>query len=425
VAKKLVIVESPNKTHKIQTYLGNDFEAIATSGHFMDLPQKSLGVKTDDDFAVKNVVVPGKENTYDYIQKKASKASAIYVATDLDREGEKIAADVSDTVKKITKAPVYRMRYTEITKAALQKAVENVGELDENLIDAQLARRITDRLCGYKTSFVTKQSTGGSSAGRVQSVALRLIVERCREIAAFVPEEYWEITAYLLSPKKEPFAARLEDKVKVPDEKTANEIYSLIKKGSPVVAAVESKMVEIKTKSPFNTTLLISASKSILGWSNTKTMSVAQQLFEGGNITYHRSDAVSMAPEAFSAVCSRINKYGSEYLAKPAYFYKNKDSAQAAHEGIRICQIEKESIDGVDQNKLYRMIWKRTIASQMTPLRETRNRVEIDISGYKFIANGSSLVFDGFTHVWDYNKKSDVVLPNLKSGDICTFNLEK
>lgn len=423
--KKLFLIESPGKCHTIQKILGGNYEVLSTKGHIMDLPPKKFGVDLKNNFEPTYEVLSGKEHITDQIINKAKKCDIVYLATDGDREGSVISKNLYDLLINKVKCPIKRVCYTEITKSAILKAIENATTIEETmpLVNSQIARRITDRFCGYKTSFLTKMATGGISSGRVQSVALRLIVERCKEIKEFIPEEYWEVRADLLSPSNEQFFAYLDEKVKIKNEDEAREIYDKVKTGTPVVTSVESKVVETKTRAPFETQTLISTAKSVLGWTNSKTMSVAQTLFETSRISYHRTDAVSLAAEANTTIRGLIvSHYGNDYLSKPANFYKNKSSAQAGHEGIRPTEMGLEKYGSGDESKLYSLIWKRAVASQMTPVKDKRTKAVLDISGYKFVANGSVRLFSGWRKCWDYGSDDDVILPELKKGDKCKWN---
>ncbi|MFA6088625.1 MAG: DNA topoisomerase [Candidatus Woesearchaeota archaeon] len=424
---KLVIIESPGKISSLKKILGPGYDVIATFGHCVDLGKK-LSVDVKDDFKPTYEILPNKKDVIKDIKKKALKAEAVFLSTDSDREGEIISKHIYDILKPTIKAPIYRASFTQITKNAVLEAINNPREIDQNLVGAQTARRILDRLCGYKTSFPTKQATGGTSAGRVQSVALRILAEREKEIKGFVPKEYWEIVANLLSPKKEEFSVKLDVKIEVRTEKDALEIYEKVRNGTPVVKEVLSSIVEVKPYPPFATQALCAAAKSYFGWSSEKTMKIAQDLYEGmgsghGFITYMRTDSYMIEPGTILALRNHIsNNFGNNYIPDKPNFYKNKASAQAGHEAVRPVSVSDTSVSSGDHNKLYDLIWKKTAASQSVPSKEQRVKVIIDIAGYDFTANGNVILFDGWKKIFNYVNSESNILPALSKGDICFWN---
>jgi len=429
MAKNLVVVESPGKIKAIKSYLGSDFEVIASFGHVADLPAKGINVDIKKDFKPTYAVNPDKKDVVKKIKAQAKKAKTVFLMMDSDREGSGIARHIANYLPQGT--VVRRVKSNSITKTAVQQAIENATEMsvDEDMFFSYEARRILDRLCGYRTSFLTQMATGGKSAGRVQSVALRILAEREKEIKNFVPQEYWEMTASLLSPAKEPFSATLDKKVKVKNETQAREIYEKVRKGTPVVKSIESKIVQIKPYPPFITQSMISAAKTNFGWSNDKTMKTAQDLYEGcgkgnGYITYHRSDSYTIDGGTLTAIRDHIfTTLGNSYLPEKPNFYKNKKSAQAAHTGILPTNVFTNTVESGDHQKLYEMIWKRTLASQSVPSEEKRVKVIVDIAKYDFIANGSLVLFDGWKKIYDYIHSEDVLLPDLKKKDVCQWAL--
>lgn len=415
---KLIVIEAPGKIKKFKQILGSEYDIIATLGHFVDLPEDKLAVDIKKDFEPTFEVQ--KTDVAKSLRTAAKSAKEIFIMTDEDREGEGIAQEVYNTIKEFAKCPVWRATTNAITKQGIEQALKKPGQIDEKKVEAFLSRRILDRIAGYKTSFITQQATGGRSAGRVQSAMLRLIVEREQEILAFVPEEYWVLTATFASPRKERYIGVLTDKIKVPDEKTATDIYDKVIKGKPVVASVETKEVSIHPYPPFTTLPMIAAASSVLGFTAKRTMSTAQDLYTSGHITYHRTDSPFMSPEAVNSIRSFIQThYGPDYLPSCPNAYHAKKGAQEAHECCRPTDINsKPDLDG-DHKKLYDLIWKRAVASQMTPGRDRKVKVVTVVSGYDFISNGVTRLFDGFRKVWNYGSGDDVVLPQLSEGDKC------
>lgn len=431
---KLVIIESPGKIKTLSKILGSQYRILASYGHVYDLPAKGMSVDIKNDFQPTFAIIPGKSDVIKLIKAEAKKAEAIFLCTDRDREGAAISYHIYESIKDCTKAPIYRATFTQITKEAVLEAIKNPGKIEDDsaMTESQMARRILDRICGYKTSFPTKMATGGSSAGRVQSVALRILAEREKEINSFVSKEYWEIVADLLSPNKEEFSVKLDSKVEIKTEikteKEAKEIYDIIKKGTPKVKEIISSIVEVRPYPPFVTQALCGAAKSYFGWSSDKTMKLAQDLYEGmgsghGFITYMRTDSCTIEPGTIAALRTHIsNSLGNNYIPDKPNFYKNKASAQAGHEGIRPTNISDTFVSSGDHNKLYDLIWKKTAASQSVPSKEQRVKVVVDISGYDFVANGNVILFDGWKKIFDYVNTESNLLPALNKGDICYWN---
>ena len=440
MAKGLVIVESPAKAKTIQKYLGKGFTVEASLGHVKDLPKSKLGVDVDNNFETDYVVIPGKEKVMARLKKLAAGVDTIYLAPDPDREGEAIAAHLAEelagvsingkknTKKKKPSVVVHRVTFNEITKRAVQAAFEHPREVDQNLVDAQQTRRVLDRLVGYQVSpLLWEKVRRGLSAGRVQTVALRLIVEREREIKAFQKKEYWTIDANLSASKPPAFDARFvgkgEEKVEVTNGEDAEKIRVTLEKADWLVRSVDRKERRRNATPPFTTSKLQQDSSRKLRFSVKRTMMIAQRLYEGvelgdegqvGLITYMRTDSVRTAPEALAEVREYIGKeYGTEYLPESPNFYKEKKAAQAAHEAIRPTsamrhpdQLKKYLKE--DEFKVYKLVWQRFVASQIVPAVFDQTTVDIDAKNgnetFWFRVTGSVLKFDGFLKVYEEAK---------------------
>ncbi len=394
--KGLVIVESPTKAKTIEKYLGKGFTVEASLGHVKDLPKSTLGVDTDNNFETEYVVIPGKEKVLAKLKKLALSADTIYLAPDPDREGEAMAAHLAEELgngargKKKKKKDgegerIRRVTFNEITKRAVQEAFEHPRDIDQNLVDAQQARRVLDRLVGYQVSpLLWDKVRRGLSAGRVQTVALRFIVDREREIKAFQKQEYWTIDAHLAASKPPAFDARFvgkgTEKVEVPNGEEAEKIRAALEKADWIVRTVDRKERRRNATPPFTTSKLQQDSSRKLRFSVKRTMMIAQRLYEGvdigeegpvGLITYMRTDSTRVSPDAIAEVREFIKtQYGAEYLPEAPNTYKEKKDAQGAHEAIRpssavrhpdqIKQYLKE-----DEYKVYKLIWQRFVASQI------------------------------------------------------------
>ena len=440
LAKGLVIVESPAKAKTIQKYLGKGYAVEASLGHVKDLPKSTLGVDIDNDFETEYIVIPGKEKVVAKLKKMASGVDTIYLAPDPDREGEAIAAhlaeELGDGAKKKKKKKdengnerIRRVTFNEITQRAVREAFERPRDIDRNLVDAQQARRVLDRLVGYQVSpLLWDKVRRGLSAGRVQTVALRLIVEREREIKAFEKKEYWTIDAHLSGPKPPAFDARFlgkgEEKIEIPNEEESKKITAALEKADWIVRSVERKERRRNATPPFTTSKLQQDSSRKLRFSVKRTMMIAQRLYEGvelgdeglvGLITYMRTDSTRVAPEALTEVREYItSNYGKEYLPESPNTYKEKKEAQAAHEAIRptsamrhpdqVKQYLKE-----DEFKVYKLIWQRFVASQINPAVFDQTTVDIDAKSgsdaFWFRVTGSVLKFDGFLKVYEESKE--------------------
>jgi DNA topoisomerase I len=418
MAKYLVIVESPKKTGYIKKFLGKDYDVTASVGHIADLPKKKIGVSIKDDFKPTYEVNADKKDVVKNIIAKAKKAELVYIATDLDREGEGIAQHIANILPQGTSYK--RIVYGSVTKKAVEDAIKNAGEINGDMVDSYECRRILDRLCGYKASFPVTQATGGPSAGRVQSAALRVLAEREKEIQSFVPQEYWPIEVELERENGERVIAivKVPKPLDIKNESEANAIIDVLKKEKWTVSKYEAKEKSNRAYAPFITSTLYQAASSVLGWGSKKTASVAQMLYEQGSITYIRSDSTYIVPDFVEGIRSTIpTKYGCDYLSNKINTWSNKASAQEAHEAIRITDTAIENVGGGDTRKLYELIWRRTVASQMANMVQFAGSAEFDCDKYKFGANGSRVIFDGWKKVWTYGSYSDSVLPEFVVGE--------
>ncbi|MBI1952383.1 type I DNA topoisomerase [Candidatus Saccharibacteria bacterium] len=412
--KNLVIVESPAKAKTIAKYLGKDFKVMSSFGHIRDLPKKDIGVDVGKNFEPTYQVPPDKEKVAREL-KSAAKGVVVWLASDEDREGEAIAWHVC-LLLGLEPTKTNRIVFHEITESAIKNAVAKPRNIDPKLVDAQQARRVLDRLVGYELSPVLwKKVRSGLSAGRVQSVAVRLIVEREREIKAFKPESSYKITAVFDASGSEVPAELTQ---KLTSDKLAEDFLKDISTASFKISAVVKKPGSRSPSAPFTTSTLQQEASRRLGYSVRQTMVLAQRLYENGHITYMRTDSVNLAGVAIDGAKSYIGQtYGDKYVQVRQYKTKSR-SAQEAHEAIRPTQIGTLSA-GADnaQKKLYELIWRRTLASQMAPAKIEKTEIEIDISGRKekFMASGEILEFDGFLKVYG-GGKDDRVLPDLTHG---------
>ncbi len=420
MGKSLIIVESPSKAKTINKYLGKDYVVEASVGHIKNLPKSKLGVDVENNYESKYEVIQGKEEVVAKLKKIASDAKNVYIATDPDREGEAIASDIADELTSENKH-IFRVLFHEITPTGVQEGMQNPHKVDKNLVESQRARRAMDRLVGYKVSpFLWKTVYYGLSAGRVQSVALRLICEREEEIKAFVAEEYWSVTGEFKTEKSEPFFAKLikiaGSDPKIQDETTATGYVNDIKKQKFAISDVQKKLVKRNPNAPFITSTLQQEAASRLRLSAKRTMMLAQKLYEGidlgdegtvGLITYMRTDSTRLSDDAVAGVREYIySNYGAEYLPKEARTFKKGKSSQDAHEAIRPTSIKftpkhvKKYLEK-DMYALYELIWNRFVASQMS--HATFDQLTVDITGgdYAFRATGSVPVFRGFLQVYD------------------------
>jgi DNA topoisomerase-1 len=425
----LIIVESPTKARTLGKFLGGDFDLEATMGHIKDLPKSTLGVDVEHNFAPEYIDVPKREQTIKDIIAKSKKAKITYIASDPDREGEAIASHVKEV---LGSSKSKRITFHEITKEAVEEALKNPRDIDTNLVDAQTARRVLDRLVGYKLSpLLWKKVRRGLSAGRVQSVAVRLIVEKEREIGKFKSDEYWEIFSKVKG--KSEFTVQLvkigEDKAEVKNKTESDKILNDLEKAEYKVAGVNKKQIVKSPYPPFTTSTMTQAGSRIFGWSSKKTMSIAQKLYEEGLITYHRTESLNLAVSAVTAARNLIKKeYGEKYLPEKPRFYKTQSKvAQEAHEAIRPTNVVNRQInlDEQDFTKLYDLIWRRFVACQMTS--SVYDETTIDVSAlqepqgkpYLLRASGQIMNFDGWRKVIPSKLDAEamVSLPEVSEND--------
>jgi DNA topoisomerase-1 len=449
VTKPLVVVESPTKVRTIKKYLGQRYSVVATVGHVKDLPSKEMGIDIERNFKPKYINIPGKQKVIKSLKQAAGESKDIYLAHDPDREGEAIAWHTADILNKKGRK-FHRVLFHELTKNAVNKAIASPVDLDRNKYQAQQARRILDRLVGYQISpLLWRKVQGGLSAGRVQSVAVRIICERERAIHAFESEEYWSITAHLENNAPPPFTAkfvkRKGKKIKIPDEKSAGSIVKELSGEEFTVEKVQKKTTKRNPFPPFITSKLQQEAIRKLRFSSKKTMSIAQQLYEGidigpgepeGLITYMRTDSTRIAKEAaFEALKLIKEKFGEKYVLEKPRFFKNRKKAQDAHEAIRPTSVYNTPDKlapylSKDQLALYRLIWNRFVASQMKQAIIIKNSISIRAGSCLFTASGSSVEFPGFMALYmsvddeieskSRKKKDD--LPELSEGMVLKLN---
>ena len=439
MSNNLVIVESPAKAKTIQKYLGNGYEVIASMGHVRDLPKSKLGVDVENNFQPQYIDMKGKGDVIKELKKHAKKCDKVYLATDPDREGEAISWHIAHILK-LDMNDNNRVEFNEITKTGIQNGMSNPHKINIDLVNAQQARRILDRLVGYKLSpFLWKKVKRGLSAGRVQSVAVRIVVERENEIRKFKPKEYWSVDAVFSSGGKSFKASLLSfegKKIDMPDGKFAHDILERLKGAEYTVKAVRKKVVKKQPSPPFITSTLQQDASRRLGFASKRTMKIAQELYEGvdikgmgavGLITYMRTDSLRISEEAQNSARDYIlSTYGKSYLPNTPKVYKSKKNAQDAHEAIRPSIIDltpsnvKPSLTD-EQYKLYKLIWERFIASQMENALLDTVSVDIEARDCLFRASGYSVKFDGFTVLYTESSESDdegkKELPPLSAGD--------
>lgn len=415
---KLVIVESPSKAKTIQKYLGKEYSVVASVGHIRDLPKSNRqAIDIKNDFKPHYEITPGKEHIVATLARLTKKASEIYLATDPDREGEAIAWHIAEACGlKHAK----RVAFHEITRNAVQAGIEHPRRIDQNLRRAQEARRVLDRLVGYDLSgLIWKKLRYGLSAGRVQSPALRILVEKEREIKSFIPENFWVITAKATCPDKTPITLTCSKEPK--EEREVNDIVKKAKAGSWSVLDVKESEVSRAPSPPFTTSTLQQSASSRLGFSPANTMRIAQKLYEAGLITYMRTDSFNMSDEARSVATKYIVKKFGEEFSEPRVYKTKSKNAQEAHEAIRPTDPSREKAGfSPDQQKLYALIFRRTIASQMTSARLLKTKVLANISDRSipdFVASGSRLLFPGWLELDTFARQDDMTVPKLAPND--------
>ena len=436
MAKNLVIVESPSKSKTIEKYLGKDYKVVSSKGHIRDLATSGplgLGVDIEHDFKPNYIPIKGKTNVIKSLKKDVKDSEMVYLASDPDREGEAIAWHLKDTLG-IKDKNYKRVLFNEITRDKVLNAIENPTVIDDNLVRSQETRRILDRIIGFRLSKLLQSKIGAKSAGRVQSVALKLIVDREREIEAFIPEEYWKIVAIFPEYEAELFKYKKDD-IELHSEDEAN--YVLDHLGEEyTVESIEKKEKARKSKIPFITSTLQQEASTKLGFPARKTMSIAQKLYEGidlgnetvGLITYMRTDSIRLSDDFVKPAMKYIEEqYGKKYVGyiKKA---KKKDNVQDAHEAIRPTSVLREPLKikqylSNDEFKLYSLIYKRTLASLMSDATVNQTTIIFDNNDYKFKTTGSILIFDGYLKVYaDYEKSEDKILPEIGDNEVATTN---
>ena len=414
MAKYLVIVESPAKVKTIKKFLGSNYEVAASNGHVRDLPKSQLGVDVENDYEPKYITIRGKGDVLATLRKEVKKAEKIFLATDPDREGEAISYHLIEALK-LQNKPVHRITFNEITKTAVKESLKNPRDIDLNLVDAQQTRRVLDRMVGYKISpLLWAKIKRGLSAGRVQSVALRIISDREEEINAFIPEEYWTLDAeFNVEGEKKPLAAKYHGSIE--NKEQLDKILKEIENAKYSISDIKKGERVKKAPLPFTTSTLQQEASKQLNFSTQKTMSIAQQLYEGvdvkgigtvGLITYLRTDSVRISDEAEKMAKEYIeNNYGSEFAKNDNTEVKTAKKVQDAHEAIRPTDIArtpaavKNSLSR-DQFRLYQLIWKRFTASRMNPAIYKTVSVKIEANGHSFTAATSKLEFEGFMSVY-------------------------
>ena len=435
--KYLVIVESPAKAKTIKKFLGRNYEVIASNGHVRDLPKSTLGIDIENDFEPKYITIRGKGEVLAALRKAVKKADKVYLATDPDREGEAISWHLYYALK-LENKNYSRITFNEITKTAVKDSIKHARDIDMNLVDAQQARRVLDRIVGYQISpILWAKIKRGLSAGRVQSVALRLICDREEEINLFIPQEYWSLEALLdVKGRKKPLEAKLignkEQKIEIHSEEEMNEILSYLKGKEFTVEGVKVTERLKKSPLPFTTSTLQQDASSKLNFAPQKTMRIAQQLYEGVNIkgqgtvgliTYLRTDSTRISVEADAAAKEYIKEaYGAEFVGAGTVAKKDDKKVQDAHEAIRPTYMTNSPASikdelSRDQFRLYQLIWNRFMASRMAPAKYENTSVKIAAGDYRFNASASKIAFDGFLSVYNINNEKSEGNVMLKSID--------
>ena len=440
MSKNLVIVESPSKTKPIEKYLGSDYKVVSSKGHVRDLSTKGkfgFGVDIDNDFKPDYITMKGKANVIKELKKEVKDANHVYLATDPDREGEAISWHLYDVLK-LKDSDYERVVFNEITENAVKEAFKHARKIDKDLVYSQETRRILDRIIGFRLSKLIQSKTDGSSAGRVQSVALKLIIDREREIESFIPEEYWTITGIFDEFNAELFNYNHKD-LEIKSEEEVNKVLNSLSDKFKV-ESVEKKLKNKQSKMPYITSTLQQDASNKLNFNSKKTMQVAQKLYEGielenetvGLISYMRTDSTRLSNDFISSVYSFVeDKYGKEYVGS-VKIAKKKDNVQDAHEAIRPTSIKRtpESVKKYltnDEFKIYRMIYYRALASLMAPAQTENTTIILDNNNYQFKATGQVIVFDGYLKVYsEYEDTKDTILPVVMEGsELVSKDIEK
>ena len=437
--KYLVIVESPAKAATIGKFLGNNYKIEASMGHVRDMPKSQMGIDFEHDFEPKYITIRGKGELLGKLRKDAKAADKVYLATDPDREGEAISWHLLHALNLGEEKPISRITFNEITKTAVKKSITEARDIDMDLVDAQQARRVLDRVVGYTISdLLWKKVKKGLSGGRVQSVALRLICDREGEIREFIPEEYWTLGAKLKDADGKVFEAKFygkgETKTELANEAETNEVLDGLKGKDFAVTDVKTGSRQKKPVAPFTTSTMQQEASKHLNMATQKTMMIAQQLYEGVNVkgegtvglvSYIRTDSFRISDEAYEAAVAFIKEtYGDAFVNPERIVYKSKGKTQDAHEAIRPTNVSRtpESIKdslSKDQYRLYKLIWERFVASQMSPAVYDTLSVKLSAGDYTFRASGSRLRFSGFLEAYSKGEEEDEkVIPKLTQGDI-------
>lgn len=451
MAKYLVIVESPAKVKTIKKFLGSNYQVVASNGHVRDFPKSKMGIDFDNDYDPQYITIRGKGEILAKMRKEVKKADKVYLATDPDREGEAISWHLSKSLK-LDDSKIYRISFNEITKNAVKDSIKHARDIDMNLVDAQQARRMLDRMVGYRISpLLWAKVKRGLSAGRVQSVALRIICDREEEINAFIPEEYWTLDAeFSVKGERKPLHAKFYGtsdgkKMSINSKEEVDIILNAIKGADSKITEVKKGRRIKKAPLPFTTSTLQQEASKNLNFATQKTMRIAQQLYEGveisghgtiGLITYLRTDSTRISDEALVSANEYIeSKYGNKYVAKQKTEIKSNNKIQDAHEAIRPTDISRTPADvkdslSRDQFRLYQLIWKRYTASRMTSAEYETTSIKIDVNGYRFTVSASKLVFDGFTSVYvmndDEKEESNTLIKGIdKESEISLKDIEE
>lgn len=436
--KNLVIVESPAKAKTLKKFLGSNYKIEASMGHVRDLPKSEMGIDIDNDFEPKYITIRGKGQLLAKLRKEVKSVDKIYLATDPDREGEAISWHLLYSLNLHDKN-VFRITFNEITKTAVQKSIKQAREIDMDLVDAQQARRALDRIVGYKMSpLLWQKIKKGLSAGRVQSLALKLICERDDEIENFIPEEYWTISADFKTNKNDTinskFYGKLDEKINIKSKDEVDEILNSLNNKKFIINEIKDLKRTKNPNAPFTTSTLQQETSKIFGYASSKTMMIAQQLYEGINIkgegtvglvSYIRTDSVRISDEAFEQVKTYIlNEFGEEYFSEVRKTYKSKGKTQDAHEAIRPTYTDRtpESIkDSLtkEQFNIYKLIWERFVSSQMSSAIYKTRTIKIHCGCYEFRATGSVIDFDGYLKVYKKNeeKEEEILLPEVSKDE--------
>ncbi len=431
MARYLVIVESPAKVKTIKKFLGSSYEVLASNGHVRDFPKSSFGIDVDNDYEPKYITIRGKGDILANLRKEVKKADKIYLATDPDREGEAIAWHLYIALK-LENKKVYRISFNEITKNAVKASIKEAREIDMDLVDAQQARRALDRMVGYKISpLLWSKVKRGLSAGRVQSVALRIIADREEEIQAFVPEEYWSLDAFLnVEGEKKPLVAKYHGNIH--SQEKMDKLLKSLENENFVVEDIKTGVRSTKAPLPFTTSTLQQEASKALNFATQKTMRIAQQLYEDGIITYLRTDSTRVSEEADANAREFVaNQYGEQYVATADKKSSGDKKIQDAHEAIRPTDVTrtpaklKDSVSR-DQLRLYQLIWKRFVASRMQPAKYETTTVKISAGKHKFTVNTSNIKFEGFRAVYiesdEEKEESNVLVKRINKDSKLTID---